>query len=83
MRLHPNAKMVDIRIVEVPYQWKGMVPARETNSEANSCFIILLHEPSGTQHMVKVDGQVSDTEVIARLRAKAKIEFVKLLLGDA
>ncbi len=83
MKLLPDARMVDIRIVEVPYQWRGMVPEREVTNVDNSRFIQLAHEPSGTQYTVEVETSVSEANEVARLRAEAKLAFIKALHGDA
>jgi hypothetical protein len=83
MRLQPDAKMVDIRIIEVPYQWKGLAPDREIVSESNSSFIKLEHIPSATQYSVAVGAAVREREEVARLRAEAKLSFIKALRGDA
>jgi hypothetical protein len=78
----PDASMVDIRIVEVPYQWKGLAPDREIGSETNDSFIKLEHVPSGTKYSVKVTPTVHDREMVSRSRAKAKLAFIKVLHGD-
>lgn len=83
MKLLPDARMVDIRIVEVPHQWRGMVPEREVSNIDNSRFIRLAHEPSGTQYSVEVEATVAEAREAARLRAEAKLAFIKALHGDA
>lgn len=79
----PDAKMVDIRIVEVPYRWKGMAPDREIISETNTSFIKLKHLPSATEYSVEVDAAVQDRDGVSRSRAQAKLAFMRALSGDA
>lgn len=83
MKRQPDARMVDIQIVEVPHQWKGLVPDREIMSEDNTGVIRLIHQPSGIQHSVQVDTSGLDVMKAARLRAEAKLAFIKLLHGDS
>ncbi|WP_230970032.1 hypothetical protein [Nitrogeniibacter aestuarii] len=83
MKLIPDAKMVDIRIVEVPYPWKGVVPERELGSMENRSFIKLVHEPTHTPFSVDVGSSAFDANQIGRLRAEAKLAFIKVLTGDA
>ena len=83
MKLIPDAKMVDIRIVEVPYLWKGTALEREIGSMDNRSFIKLVHEPTQTPFSVEVGSSEFDANQIARLRAEAKLAFIKVLTGDA
>jgi hypothetical protein len=82
MKRHRDAKMVDIRIVEVPSQWKGLAPDREVASEGNTRFIKLEHVPSGTKYSVEVGAEIQDREGVARSRAEAKLAFIRALRGD-
>jgi hypothetical protein len=77
----PDAKIADISIVEVPCQWKGMVPESEIGPEENTSLIRLRHEPSNTYHVVRVRAEDLSADQIAESRAMAKLEFIHILRG--
>ncbi len=76
MEIYPEAKMVVIQIVEVPHQWKGIVPDREIGSSNNSGQIKLVHVPTGVDFVVRVTSYVSNRKEASTLRAQAKLEFI-------
>lgn len=82
MKHVPDAKMVDIRIVEVPHQWKGKMPVQEIGSKENHNFIYLVHQLTGTKFRVEVKPAISDPNEIARQRAEAKLAFIHELIGE-
>jgi hypothetical protein len=82
MKHLPNAKIVDIRIVEVPYQWKGKVPRQEIGSEDNRDCICLVHDPSGIEYRVEVELNIEEPQEIAKRRAEAKLAFIHELHGE-
>ena len=76
--------MVDIRIVEVQIQWRGLAPDREIAANDNCRCIRLEHEPSGVEYSVEIKViNGLGTKDVARLRAEAKLAFIKALHGDA
>jgi hypothetical protein len=79
----PDARMVDIRIVEVPHHWEDKVPAKEIGPEDNRNVICLVHEPTGITYRVEVDPNISEPQVIAKKRAEAKLEFIHQLHGES
>ena len=81
MNIIPGAKMVDIRIVKVPYAWKGLVPKSETATEDNIDKIILVHEPSGTKFEVSASSEQLSRAEVAKRRAEAKLTFIHKLHG--
>jgi hypothetical protein len=83
MEIHPDARMVDIKIMQVPCGWRGMAPEREIGSSHNRNLITLIHIVSGTQYSVEVPETVADGKEVAELRAKAKIKFIHELHGQA
>lgn len=83
LRHIPDARMVDIRIVEVPYQWEGKVPVKEIGSAGNRNVICLVHEPTGITYQVEVDPNISEPQEVARKRAEAKLEFIHQLHGES
>ncbi len=83
MESHPNAKMVDIKIMEVPYGWRGLASEGEIGSSLNLNLIKLTHTISGIEYSVEVPETVTGYEESAELRAKAKIKFIHELHGEA
>lgn len=83
MQIHPDARMVDIVIVEVPYGWRGMAPEYETMSSHNCNLIKLTHVISGIHYSVAAPETVSSSKEAAELRAKAKIKFIHELHGES
>lgn len=82
MELHLEARMVEIHIIEVPYQWKGMAPSAEIGSAENSRFIKLVHKPTGIQYSFEVEADGLGTAEVAECRAKAKLAFIHELHGE-
>lgn len=82
MKIISDAKMVDIKIIEVPYTWKNHVSSLELGSTENIEYIHLIHKPSGTKFSVLVDKNISDCSKIAESRAKAKIIFIHNLRDE-
>ena len=83
MEVNPNARMVDIKIVEVPYGWFGFAPKSEIKEPGNNSLIKLIHVPSGTTYVVEVPSSVSDGAEAAEYRARAKIAFIHELHGES
>lgn len=83
METLPDAKMVDIKIVEVPFCWSGFAPDGEIGARENRSEIKLVHIPSGIQYVVQAPESVSNSREAAELRAKAKIRFVHELHGES
>jgi len=82
MELHTEARMVDIQIVEVPYQWKGLAPSGEIGSAENLSFIKLIHKPTGIQYRFEVEADGLGVAEVAECRAKAKLAFIHELHGE-
>lgn len=83
METLPDAKMVDIKIVEVPFCWAGFAPDREIGTRVNKNEIKLVHIPSGIQYVVEAPESVSNSIEAAELRAKARIQFIHELHGES
>lgn len=83
MEIHPDVKMVDIKIMEVPYSWRGMAPEREIGLSNNRNLIKLIHIISGVQYSVESPEIVTSSREASELRAKAKIKFIHELHGEA
>jgi hypothetical protein len=83
MEIIPNAKMVEIKIVEVPYGWLGFASKNETSEPENHNFINLIHTPSGTKYTYKAPEKVNNSSEAAEYRAKAKITFIHELHGES
>lgn len=83
MEIYPDAKMVDIKIVQVPCGWRGMAPESEIGTSQNQKFITLIHVVSGSEYSVEVPETVADTKEATALRAKAKLRFIHELHGEA
>jgi hypothetical protein len=83
MDVNPNAKMVDIKILEVPYGWFGFVPKSVATKQENHNLIKLIHLPSGTENSIEVPASVRDKEEAAEYRAKTKISFIHELHGES
>ena len=83
MEVIPNARMVDLKIVEVPYGWFGFAPKNELNEPGNHNLIKLIHMPSGATYAVEVPTSESDAAETAEYRARAKISFIHELHGES
>tara|TARA_B100001540_G_scaffold225559_1_gene199750 strand:+ start:61 stop:312 length:252 start_codon:yes stop_codon:yes gene_type:complete len=82
MNLIPSARMVEIRILKVPYSWKGIAPKNETVAEDNIDKIVLVHEPSGTEFVVSANAEPLSKSEVMKCRAEAKLEFIHKLHGE-
>ena len=82
MELHPKARMVDIQIIEVPYQWRGLATSSEIVSAENSSFIKLIHKPTGILYRFEVEADGLGATEVAEYRAKAKLAFIHELHGE-
>ena len=83
METIPTAKLVEIKIVEVPFQWKELSQNCEYGSEHNRDTVKLIHKPSGTEYSVKINEQVLTGKDVVTIRAKSKLKFMYELLGES
>lgn len=82
MKIIPEAKMVDIKILEVPFSWAEYVPVGELVSSKNRGEIRLVHVPSGTLYTVPVPAFVGSAVEATKMRAMAKLRFIHELQGE-
>jgi len=82
MEHHPEARMVDIQIIEVPCQCKGLAPSNEIGPADNLSLIMLIHKPTGIQYRFEVEADGLGVAEVAECRAKAKLAFIHELHGE-
>ena len=83
MEPHRQASMTEIKILEVPYQWKDLSPNCEYGSEENTTTVFLVHEPSGIKYEIEIPEQALDGSDAAKFRAKSKLMFIHKLHDDS